>query len=233
WTKSMDATHSNANCNLDIFARDNKQVEGMLNRHLRWMEGPEDNLVPWTSSLFVEMVRRSMTSLMINTTSFPKGVFLRDMDLIGSYCSFDANLRNFEVPRSKKRRMYLGCFYFGEYLPQGALKIEDNCQLVSAQAIIDKGLYDLQPGLSEFAKWETREKPRWARNFYHEAIERQGISIEEQEAAINIAQLFDQRWRLPVAANLIALLPRRSRDSGILLTFRTASFTGSLPLPAT
>src|SRR4051812_42636392 len=58
------------------------------------------------------------------------------------------------------------------------------------------------------------------------------ISVGEQEAAINSAQPFGQRWRLPMAANLIAMLPRRIKDSDILQAFKTA-FTGSPLFPAT
>jgi len=254
WTKSMDARHGKANRNLDIFARDDEKVARMLNEHLRWMEGFDDNLTSWTSSLLFAIVyifslhansRDSSTFdniflCIVDTTGFPKGVFLRDIDLISAYRSFNTGLQSLENLRSMKHRQYSGSYYFGEYLSQGALKIEDKCQIVSAQEIIDEGLYNLQPRFNEFAKWEIREKPRWAEPvielrqlFYQEATKQQGIRMEEQEAAINIAQLFDRRWRLPVAANLIALVPRRRRDSGILLTFRTASFRGSLPFPAT
>lgn len=49
-----------------------------------------------------------------------------------------------------------GSFYFGEYLSQGALDIEDKCQLVSAEAIINQGLIKLQPLIlseSAFPVW--------------------------------------------------------------------------------
>jgi hypothetical protein len=253
WTKSMDARHRSANHRLDIFGRDNEQVASMLNKHLRWMEGPADNLVSWTSSLLFAITyifslhansRDGSTFddiflCIVDTACFPKGVFLRDMDLVDAYHSFNAELRSFKRLRSKKHKTYSGFFYFGEYLSQGALKIEDKCQIVSAQAIIGEGLYDLRPEFKEFAEWKMREKPPWAETtirlreeFYHEGKE-QAISMEEHEAAINITGLFGRRWRLPIAANLIALLPRRSRDSGILLTVRMAFFTGPLPFPAT
>ncbi|KAL5330966.1 hypothetical protein ACEPPN_000493 [Leptodophora sp. 'Broadleaf-Isolate-01'] len=50
-------------------------------------------------------------------------------------------------------------WYFGEYLSQGALKIEDKCQIVSAQAMIDRGLYDLRREFEEFSHWEIARKP--------------------------------------------------------------------------
>jgi hypothetical protein len=254
WTKSMDARHDSASYKMDIFARDdNKQVANMLYRHLMWLESSSDNLVSWTSSLLFALVyvfslhansRDGSTFdniflCIVDTTSFPEGVFLRDMDLICAYRSFDADLEDFEGLRSKKHNTHSGSYYFGEYLSQGALKIEDRCQIVSAQAIIDKGLYDLQPKFEEFAKWERRPGPPWAnpvisfREVFYKTMKRQGIGKEEREAAIKIAQLFGPHWRLPVAANLIALLPRRSEDSDILQAFRAFPFTGSCLLPVT
>ncbi len=51
WTRSMDASYAPEKSRVDIFARqDNKQVASILNTHLRWREGLEDNFVSWTSS---------------------------------------------------------------------------------------------------------------------------------------------------------------------------------------
>lgn len=252
WTKSMDARHGRANHKVDIFVRDDHtQVAAILYRHFRWLEGPEDNFVSWTSSLLFVLVYifhlnanvrdgsafENISLCVIDTTRFPGGVFLRDMDLIRAYRSFETDLRNFEGLRSKKYNGYSGSFYYREYLSQGALKIENRCQIVSAQALIDQGLYRLQPEFEEFAKWELRERPPWAipvirlrEVFYQKMIERKRISKYELQAAINIAQLFGPLWRLPLTANLIALLPRRREDSDILQAFN-AHFTGLFLLP--
>lgn len=72
------------------------------------------------------------------------------MDLIRTYSLFDTSLRNLEGLRTET---HVGSYYFGEYLSQGALKIEDKCQIVSAQEIIDQGLFSLHPELG---------KPGWA-----------------------------------------------------------------------
>ncbi|CEI63493.1 unnamed protein product [Fusarium venenatum] len=100
WTKSMDARYEVADSKVDIFARPNKQrTAEMLYRHLRWLEGPEDNLVSWTSSLLFALAyifhlhanKRDGSSYdniqlcVIDTSSFPEAVFLRDMDLIRAY----------------------------------------------------------------------------------------------------------------------------------------------------
>ena len=215
------------------------------------MESSEDNFVSWTSSLLFAIVYifylhassrdgstfDDISLCIVDTTHFPKGVFLRDMDLIRAYSAFDAGLRSLNSLRSKQHRTYSGYFYFGEYLSQGALRIADCCQIIPAQAMIDGGLYNLQPEFKEFAMWERKEKPPWAEpvirlreGFYGRMTERPEISDGEQEAAIKIAQLFDRRWRLPVAVNLIAMLPRRIEESDILQAFRR-EFTGSPPFP--
>jgi len=247
WTRSMDATDGRPNSTQDIFSRNDQQVAAMINRHLRWMHGPEDNLVSWTSSLLFALVyifhlhastkdgsvMDDISLCVIDTTKFPRGVFLRDMDLIFAYRSFDKGLSSFEELRQKKHKVHAGSYYFGEYLSQGALKIEGRCQIVSAQRIIDEGLYDLQPGFEGFLEWGDQEKALWAEpvvahreRFGRANGELQGASMEELEAAVNIGQLFGPGWRLPVAANLLALSPRPSRDSGVMLSFRAAPFTG-------
>lgn len=248
WTKSMDARDGEMTSRVDIFARpDQQQVAEMIHRHLRWWEGPEDNLVSWTSSLLFALVyifhlRANSTDgstfdeiclCIIDTTSFPTGVFLRDMDLIRYYGRFDIELRSFEDLRLRRHRQLSGYYYFGEYVSQGSLRIEGKCQIVSAQGMIDRGLYDLRPEFEAYANWEPQLQPPWAnktielRECFYQGI-RQGISEEGKQAAINIAQLFDQRWKLPVAVNLISLVPHRSDDTDILIPFRGDLFTGAI-----
>ncbi|KAL1967107.1 hypothetical protein VTN77DRAFT_3631 [Rasamsonia byssochlamydoides] len=76
------------------------------------------------------------------------------------------------------------------------------------------------------------KEPSWANEvvrlreaLYQKIAEPQRMRKEELQAAINIAQLFGPPWRLPIAANLIALLPRQSEDSAILQAFRATPFT--------
>ncbi|CZR58862.1 uncharacterized protein PAC_08754 [Phialocephala subalpina] len=245
WTKSMDARNATQNSRVDIFARESKeQMAGMLNRHLRWWEGSEDNLVSWTSSLLFALVYifhlhansrdgsafDDISLCIIDTTKFPKAVFIRDMDLIQVYFPFNAALENFKGLRLKKD------WYFGEYLSQGALKIEDKCQIISAQAIIDRGLYDLRREFKEFSYWELSPKAPWANTVVDLRkdlcqIVCPEIDEEKVRVAVNIAQLFESRWVLPVAANLVALLPHSKEDIAIIKAFRANLFTGSLVLP--
>ena len=236
----MDASCAPEKSRLDIFARqDNEQVASMLYRHLRWWEGSEDNFVSWTSSLLFALIyifhlhanSRNGSAFdkiflcIIDATKFPKEVFLRDMELIEAYSPFDADLENFKGLRLRKD------MYFGEYLSQGALKIEGKCQIVSAQAMIDEGLYDLRLEFEEFARWKLERKPPWAKPvvnlrkdlFYIESPE---ISNETLQVAVNVAKLFELHWTLPIAANLVALLPGPQEDVAIIKAFRANIFTG-------
>ena len=76
-------------------------------------------------------------------------------------------------------------------------------------------------------------KPTWANEvirlrqvFYQNLDKLQPATKKELEAAIDIAKLFGPGWRLPIAANLISLLPRQTQDEGILQAFTAAPFTG-------
>ncbi|KAF8857697.1 hypothetical protein BDZ45DRAFT_674587 [Acephala macrosclerotiorum] len=236
----MDARNATQNSRVDIFARENKeQVAGMLHRHLRWLEGSEDNLVSWTGSLLFTLVYifhlhansrdgsafDDISLRIIDTTKFPKAVFIRDMDLLQVYFPFNAAPENFKGLRLRKD------WYFGEYLSQGALKIEDKCQIVSAQAIIDRGLYDLRREFEEFSHWELSRTAPWANPVVDLRkdlcqIVCPEINEEKLQVAVNIAQLLESRWVLPVAANLVALLPHSKEDIAIIKAFRANVFTG-------
>ena len=176
----------------------------MLNRHLPWRgkTTDSDNFVSWTSSLsfalpyiiYRHIESRDGSSLdsiylcIIDTDSFPKGTFIRDIDLISAYSLFDSKLEDFRNLRTRKHRDFAGSFYFGEYLSQGALKIEGKCELVSAQAIINQGLFKLQPG---FSTSMVAKEPTWAnevirlREIFNQNLEkRQPVTKEELEAAL-------------------------------------------------
>ncbi|KAK1460475.1 hypothetical protein CTAM01_17139 [Colletotrichum tamarilloi] len=249
WAKSMDARNATTDCKTDIFTRvDKHKVARMIDRHLRWQEGRSDNLVSWTTSLLFALVyvfhlrantrNRSTFSdiqlCILDTTCFPKRVFLRDMALVRAYKPFHSKLEDFEVLRSKKHQSLSGSFYFGEYLSQGALKIKDKCQVVSAQAILDQGLYSLLPEFEIFAHWKAQPRPPWANQvielrekIYFNVVGWQAMRDDGLQAAVNISKLFEQRWRMPMVINLIAILPHQSDATDIVLLSR--NFTGMPP----
>lgn len=81
-------------------------------------------------------------------------VFMRDMDLLTAFSQYDTSpsymqktLPKLQSLRRRRHRNYSGSYYFGEYLSQGALRIEGCCSIISMQDIIDAGLYTLKDEL--------------------------------------------------------------------------------------
>lgn len=74
----------------------------------------------------------------IDTSTFPDSVFLRDLDLVRCYRAYDQSHNNSsdsERLRLKKQESFSGHFYFGEYLSQGALKIAHNDQFARSNGM--------------------------------------------------------------------------------------------------
>ncbi|KAK7216784.1 hypothetical protein V2G26_004787 [Clonostachys chloroleuca] len=251
WAQSLDSRQGGTSSKVDLFARgDNRLVADMLNKHLRWQDSGDgdSNVVSWTSSLLYALVHvyqlhastRDGSALediklcIVDTTECPDRSFVRDIDLIRSFSLFDIGLRDLKNLRlGKSQSKSSGCYYFGEYLSQGALKIEGRCQIVSAMDVINAGLYKMLPELEEFEDWNRDEKPPCARmvvrlrkTLSSRVVSAAGREVDgEINAALKIAQLFEPRWRLPMAAGLIALIPNLCSDAEILWAFRGELFT--------
>lgn len=254
WAQSLDSRQGGTSSKVDLFARgDNRLVADMLNKHLRWQDSGDgdSNVVSWTSSLLYALVHvyqlhastRDGSALediklcIVDTTECPDRSFVRDIDLIRSFSLFDIGLRDLKNLRlGKSQSKSSGCYYFGEYLSQGALKIEGRCQIVSAMDVINAGLYKMLPELEEFEDWNRDEKPPCARmvvrlrkTLSSRVVSAAGREVDgEINAALKIAQLFEPRWRLPMAAGLIALIPNLCSDAEILWAFRGELFTGEM-----
>ncbi|KAI4191610.1 MAG: hypothetical protein LQ346_004710 [Caloplaca aetnensis] len=252
WVKSRNAVHERGNYNDDIFRwhhdsawHHNRTISSMLNSHLQWKPSDTDNFVSWTNSLlfafqyiFFRCAKDNLNMediflCIIDTTSFPKGVFMKDLDLIQAYSAHDPSLARFGDLRSRKHAVLTGSFYFGEYLSQGALRVDENCSIVSAHDIIEQGLFRLQP---EFEISYLAREPKWANEvirlrepFYGEIAQVPPVTLEELEAALAIAQLFGGRWGLPMAANLLGLRPRGAHDEAVLRAFSRNNFAGLIP----
>ena len=251
WAKSRDARYSAGDCGVDIFSRNNNAAADMINIHLRWWGRNEKsiNLVSWTSALlfalqYIFHLHRSdrdgsslanIRLCIIDTRLFREGCFIRDMDLIRAYEDVsmgDDGLAGLARLRNREHNSYSGSYYFGEYLSQGALRIQDKCSIVPASAIMRCGLFNLQPLLLDYKQWPTEKTP-WANevvrlreDFYSlEAIDTQ-VTDAETNAAAKIASLFRSRFRLPIAASLLSLLPRRAGDVHIRRFFRSRLFSG-------
>lgn len=148
------------------------------------------------------------------------------MDLIEAFAKYDDDLADFKRLRQKKHSTYSGSFYFGEYISQGALKIEGSCGIVSMQDIVDAGL--LRP---EFEDSVTK-KPTWAnrvialrQTFYH--CQSASVADEDEvEAAMHIGDMYAPPWKVPIALAFLALKPRPVPDQYIIKAFRQLETTG-------
>ncbi|QYS99771.1 hypothetical protein H0G86_006889 [Trichoderma simmonsii] len=216
----------------DIFSLKNKQsAADMLNRHLRWRKNPHDNLVSWTSSLlfalaYIFHLRASthikatldeIQLLVVDTAGLPKRAFMRDLDLMSAFRSVDLNLQKVEDLRHRQSSEFSGYYYFGEYLSQGALKVEGHCQMVSARNIVDGGLYDIRKEFKEFASWKRGPgSARWANAviqmreiFYCNQSQRCELSKRAILAVLQISRQFGPDFQAPIAANFIAIAAPR------------------------
>ncbi|KAH6977769.1 hypothetical protein EDB82DRAFT_476527 [Fusarium venenatum] len=138
---------------------------------------------------------------------FPKGVFIRDLDLIeefynkvpsrqkiivkGICYTWEARgLDDFRHLRNKRYRTYSGVYYFGEFLLQGQTNMTGHSS--TAEAVVK------------------------SREWFYMDIEPEAISASEFVEAAKIALNFRIVWFLPMLANLLALRPRAAQDPGIL-----------------
>jgi len=235
WAKSADAVLTPELSGDDIFqTRSDSEAAHSVANHLNWRRGQgSSNLVSWTSSLLYALQyvlyrhvdRRDGPDMadieicVIDTTEFEPRVFIRDMDPIEAFAADHAALQKLRDLRTG------GEYYFGEYLSQGALRIEGKCQIISAEAMIGKGLLSLRP---EFEMAYYIKTCGWAkdvvemRDSLYEQQQQQppSVRLETFQSAIEIGQLFGPHWRLPIATNLVALTPGHLDPGIIKVAFR-------------
>ncbi|KAL6909141.1 hypothetical protein GGI43DRAFT_429767 [Trichoderma evansii] len=226
--KSVDALENNLT---DIFARHNtSNIASTLKNHLRWWENLfGDPFISWTTSLLVAIqyaifkhkVQHSKLNTIylciIDTTLFPDGVFLKDLDLIEEFLEKapgHRGLGNLHQLRNRAHKTYSGFYYFGEYLSQGLTKINGRSCVVPCDKIISNHLFAIMP---QFKIEIERENPRWAEAviefrepFYNK--EQEVIDNSKFTEAMAIALEFDTEWVMPMLANLLALSPHTARN---------------------
>lgn len=234
WMKSDDA-QKKKNCK-DIFARDDPSIVALtLNEHLWWsrVRVYSDPFISWTTSLLVaiqyaifkrkkeDAELNTIHLCIVDTTLFPSGVFIKDLDLIDEFYKY-GGLDRIHKLRTKGRWPYTVAYYFGEYLSQGQTYIEGRSCTVPCDKIINNHLFAIMPQFEDEIKDKTSKTIEWA----NAVIEfREPFSIEQkptdnQEPTANskffdamaIASEFDTAWFLPMLANLLALSPRTARD---------------------
>lgn len=243
--KSVDALD---NTFTDTFARDAFTVALTLNEHLRWQpKSYGDPFISWTTSLLVaiqyaiykhktECAELSTIHLcIIDTTLFPNGVFMKDLDLIeefhdkvpdhypviskgGQYDWKGRGLNNFRELRHKQHKDYLGVYYFGEYLSQGQTNIKDRSRTVPCDKIINHNLFTFMPQFKDEIEGKTLF---WANTviklrqpFYD--TEQEEIHSSDFNDAMFMAFDFTSAWFLPMLANILALSPRTATSPRII-----------------
>lgn len=238
WVKSRDAAAGCETAIKDIFeTSDRSETAKLIADHLWWRPGErKSNLVSWTSSLLFAIqyvfyrhaspldIRRAKDSDMSNIkicvvdTTMLERAFIRDLDLIEAFqedctatctATCEANCAEHKGLYRLQSLRTRGGYYFGEYLSQGRLKVEGECRIISAEAMIELGLLSLQ---AEFRGAYHNERCGWVNEVrrVRNTFQEEGtptLDPEQIEVAIRIAQLFGPRWRMPVAISLVALLP--------------------------
>jgi hypothetical protein len=248
WAKSNDAQRQTSNSHSDIFARKSyNDVAAALRRHLCLEALPhgEDNLVSWTSSLLSALQvgfewawqsgdhsRENTFISVVDTARLPARVFMSDMFLISAFSKYDTSARlpsasrmrlsDIHSLRQRKHPEYAGSNYFGEYLSQGALRVEGHLSMVSLAGIVNAGFYTLRQDLSlskpkdksgAVSIIKLREK-------FYTPSSRCPAEAFEIRSALRIGEKYGPSWKLPMALAFLALKPRQAWDDGIMEAFR-------------
>ncbi|KAJ5803046.1 uncharacterized protein N7503_005496 [Penicillium pulvis] len=248
WAKSKDAKKANPGREINILDGDRTEMADMLSRHLWWEGGSPSNLLSWTSSLLFALqyvfyrhhrdhvALEDITLFIVNTTTFQRGAFVQDLDLISIFSRFSYSLRSMERLRTERTGDFSKRFYFGEYLSQGALKIEGKCSSATGKEIIDKGLFFLRPELNDSWKhdlgWANRVL-KLRKCFAHEPGHESKEDLELQVAlAFGIGSLFGSDWEPPIAASLLGLRRRSARDVDAICKASIKLAAGKTETPA-
>ncbi|KAL3466922.1 hypothetical protein BJX64DRAFT_204127 [Aspergillus heterothallicus] len=212
----------------DLFDFSAQKVASLLLNHLLWQRGHEDgcNLMSWTSSLLFALQYalyrhrkdgddlKHITLIIIDTTLFPEGTFIQDMEVMRLFQQVDARLQKFVEYRETE-------YYFGEYITQGPLNIQGRCVFASVQQMIDRGLFTLQPGLADEEQWRCWPKRVLDYRHLFSADKRVETTEEDVAIAFDIARhCFGGRWTVPAAIMLLSLQPRNKDDRVISNGFK-------------
>ena len=121
WVRSESAHWNKSSSTEDFFSnldcKKRTEIAQTLNLHLQWLQngGNKDSFVSWTSSLlfaiqfiyYQHLSPRDRSCLaeiklnVIDTTQFPRGTFIRDLDLIDALCVSENSLSNFQSMRNR------------------------------------------------------------------------------------------------------------------------------------
>lgn len=247
WAKSVAARNADPSHTRCIFTLDKSRAAAMINGHMRWRtEDGADNLVSWTSSVLYALIsvfyRRAFYNegmdniflCIIDTDQFPANTFISGSDLVDAFKVHSEDLRSFDNYQYTRPPGKQGWYYFGEYLSQGALRIQDNCKPVSVQQMLNCGLLELHPRFPEFRNWSPGKWPlaklvvELREPFY-------GPSPAESEdtpgnvinACVQIGRLFGSEFEVIVAMSLFSLVPNRDSPLDIVLEYGASDGFGT------
>jgi hypothetical protein len=241
WMKSLDAKYAKQGNLTDIFDRPDAEVAIALNEHLRKMYGRSihDPFISWTASLAFALQyaiykhRKEGLPMdkihlcVIDTTDFPNGTFVADLVLMRVFAKKVNDNTPINVPQFtfwsdgglpnllSLRKTH----YFGEYLAQGQLLIENRSFVVSCDKLITKDLLRLVPALNVNMKDQSphcaNATLQLRKPFYRP--ERTRLDSTEDITAIKkITKLFPERWIIVMFTSLLGLYPRRIENLGFV-----------------
>ncbi|KAK4446886.1 hypothetical protein QBC34DRAFT_382687 [Podospora aff. communis PSN243] len=216
--------------NSDLLGLPRHKAASLLNAHLRWHcqdPGHEDcNLMSWSSSLLfilkLGLYRKAndhsprlglddLRILIVDTSLFPQGTFIRDMDAIKALKAYSYGSDGLGAVYKWRT----GDYYFGEYLSQGYLDVRGRCaeatveELVGGPGPLLKTLCPrlLDPSVSE--KLFAKDIVNIRQGFTDTAM----TDIETVvDVVVRVSACFENPWRLPVAVMLLSLRHRRHED---------------------
>ena len=232
---------SRGNGDVDLLQLPRDQAASMLWNHVKWksrngswLRDRDDNLMSWTSSLFfaiqhglrrhhLDFDKPAFTDIhvcVVDTREFPRGTFVKDLDLMEAYVDHE------DVGRFLNLRLSNGRWYFGEYFSQGRLDIQGRSAHTSLRLLIDMGLYDLEPRFEEDQESLPKRIVELRVPFAAAPLITCPASKIQVRKAIAVAQAsFGDEYALPFALMLLCLYPRPRRDRAILAGLE-ATFTG-------
>lgn len=220
---------------IDLLQLPREKAASILWNHLEWKNQPDDNLMSWTSSLFFAiqhgLYRRhkdgdrpalsEVRICVVDTRKFPRGAFVKDLDLMKAYVD------NKDIGLYLKLRLGKAGYYYGEYLSQGRLDIENRSRHTSIGLLVELGLYDVEPRFQDKQDILAKRVVELRQPFKLEPRINCPASKSLVRKAITMAQgALGDELALPFALTLLSLCPRPKNDGAILAGF-AATFTGT------
>lgn len=225
---ASSASHEPRKNHKDLLAMDKFNAAKLLYNHFNWRHhdkrGKEINLASWTSSLpyaiQYALYRRQdhkdqrrllrddeIKICVIDTRRFPKGQFVRDIELLNAYHATAEMSRDREVLSHFNFRLKTEAYHNGEYLSQGAVKLAGRFCMVSLEQLENAGLFRLYPEFS------VQTSGKWAKVLCYlreQWRDEQETANEDIACVLNIALTCFQPFNLrDMVCILLAFRNRR------------------------